>query len=67
MLNKHLFLSPKAQRRIKKAHRKRIQAKVESQKKLTLVEEKLVVENNILDPKSSHARIPRKKYIGEQL
>lgn len=65
LLTKNLILSPKAQRKTRKKHRDRIQTKINLNEKLTLKDQQLIVENNILDPKDNHARIPRSKYAGE--
>ena len=65
LLNENLILSPMAERKTKKIYRKRIQTKIDLNEHLNDHEKKLVVENNILDPYSSHSRIPRKKYAGE--
>ncbi len=67
LLTNEGFISPKAQRKTRKKKRNEIQNKLESSKRLTKNEEDLVVKNNILDPLSNHARIPRSKYPGELL
>ena len=65
LLKSHFFLSPKAQRITKRNYRKALEEKLETKKKLELAEQNQIVENNILDPKSNHARVPRRKYMGE--
>ena len=65
LLSDNLFLSPKSEKKTKKKYRALIQTKIDLKKHLTIQEKKQVVENNILDPHSSHSRIPRKKYAGE--
>lgn len=65
LLKTNFFLSPKAHRLTKRNYRKAIEEKLEQKKKLATSEQNQIVENNILDPKSNHARVPRKKYMGE--
>lgn len=67
LLSSQNILSPKAQRVTKKKVRTLIKKKLEDNKRLLKSEEKLVVESNILDPKSNHSRLPRSKYSGELL
>lgn len=67
ILDSNLILSPKAERKTKKAYRKRIKTKIDLGKKLLTSEKKLIMDNDILNPKASHARLPRKKYAGELL
>jgi len=61
------FISPKCTRRTRKNKARIIRERKKACKKLTDYEEDLVVNSNILDPKESHARIPRAKYFGELL
>jgi transposase len=67
LLTANGFLSPKAQRKTKKAKANKIREKINNMKKLTPLEEELVVSTNILDPLNSHPRVPRAKYFGEVL
>lgn len=67
VLDDNLILSPKAKRSTKSKHRKKIQTKIDLNKPLSIPEKKLIIENNILNPKDNHARIPRKKYAGERI
>jgi len=67
ILDSNLILSPKAERKTKKTYRKRIQNKIDLGKSLLTSEKKLIIDNDILNPKASHARLPRKKYAGELL
>lgn len=60
------ILSPKPYKTTVAKWRKRIKDKEKAKRRLTLEEQDLVVNNNILDPKSSHARIPRVKFFGEK-
>ena len=67
ILDKNLILSPKAERITRRKYRDRIQTKIDLNKPLSVIEKNLIVDNNILDPKDNHARLPRKKYSGELL
>ena len=65
ILDDNLILSPKSKRATRSKYKKRIQNKINLNKPLSVSEKKLIVENNILNPKDNHARISRKKYSGE--
>ena len=67
ILDNNLILSPKAERITRRKYRDRIQTKIDLNKPLSVIEKNLIVNNNILDPKDNHARLPRKKYSGELL
>jgi len=61
------FISPKCTRRTKKNKDGIIRERRQAHKKLTVYEEDLVLNSNILTPEESHARVPRAKYFGELL
>ena len=63
ILTKADFLSPKAFKRTRKNYAKKLKNHINNKKKLTPIEDTIVVETNILDPNSSHYRVPRSKYI----
>ncbi|VEU80162.1 ISNCY family transposase [Haploplasma axanthum] len=67
LLDENLILSPKAERITKRKYRDRIQTKIDLNESLSIQEKNLIIDNNILDPKDNHARLPRKKYGGELL
>lgn len=67
LLDKNLILSPKAEIITKRKYRDRIQTKIDLNESLSIQEKSLIIDNNILDPKDNHARLPRKKYGGELL
>lgn len=60
-------ISPKCQRKTKREKAKQIKDKITNSKRLTPIEENLVISHNILDPEDSHPRIPRSKYAGEMI
>lgn len=59
------YISPKCQRVTKRNKAKEIKAKKDANKKLTPIEEDLVVSDHILDTTDSHPRLPRAKNAGE--
>lgn len=67
LLDQNLRLSPKSSNSKTKAYRDRIQSKIDLNTPLSFEEKVLVTSSNILDPKNSHSRLPRKKYAGELL
>lgn len=61
------ILSPKPYKRTVSKLKKILKEKQKQKRRLTCEEQDLIVNNNILDSYSSHARLPRVKYFGERV
>lgn len=61
------ILSPKPYKRTISKFKKIIKEKEKQKRRLTCEEQDLIVNHNILDPNTSHARIPRVKFFGERV
>lgn len=67
LLKKNFILSPKPYKSTKAKMKKLLKEKLDSGKELNKLEKKLLIQNNIISPKYSHARLPRSKYFGESV
>jgi len=67
LLFENHLLSPRAQRKTRRAKRDELKALEQQQKKLTDEETNLLVQLDHIDPERAHPTKPRKKYSGELL
>lgn len=67
LLRANDYISPKCDKDTRKNKAKEIRDKEKNKEKLTNNEEKLLVDNNILEIEDSHPRQPKAKYFGEKL